>query len=137
MVNEYNTLDRLTLDNLSKKAPLIHAQLAEDAETDEEAIEEHLTNTSLDEYLRELISWCHSEIAKLEREIERYPSVAALSEKAKEKLRIPWQKLDVLNKYQTILDNQLYKALRAIREAQEWRMNTIDATLGYPKTQSL
>lgn len=29
-------------------------------------------------------------------------------------------------RYQTTLDNQLYKALRAFREAQEWRLKTLE-----------
>jgi hypothetical protein len=29
-------------------------------------------------------------------------------------------------RYQTTLDNQLYKALRAYREAQEWRFKTLE-----------
>jgi hypothetical protein len=35
----------------------------------------------------------------------------------KEKLR------DSLCKYQVMLDNELYKAMKALRDAQEWRMN--------------
>ncbi len=29
-------------------------------------------------------------------------------------------------RYQTTLDNQLFKLLKALREAQEWRMKTIE-----------
>jgi hypothetical protein len=36
----------------------------------------------------------------------------------KEKLR------DSLCKYQVMLDNELYKAMKALRDAQEWRMNS-------------
>jgi hypothetical protein len=117
----------LTLDNLSKSAPLIYAQLAQDAEADEESIPEHLAHTNLETYIGELIIWCHKEIANLEKKIERQPTVAALSEMAKDKLAIPWQKLDVLTKYQTTLDNQLYKAVKALREEQTWRLNSLDA----------
>jgi hypothetical protein len=38
--------------------------------------------------------------------------------------------LEVFSRYQTTLDNQLYKALKALREAQEWRLKTMDATGG-------
>jgi len=40
------------------------------------------------------------------------------------KLRIPWGRLDLLSKYQASLDNQLYKALKALREAREWRVQS-------------
>ena len=39
---------------------------------------------------------------------------------------LPTDVLEVLARYQTTLDNQLYKALRALREAQEWRLKTLD-----------
>jgi len=32
----------------------------------------------------------------------------------------------LFTRYQTTLDNQLYKALRAFRDAQEWRLKTLD-----------
>ena len=35
--------------------------------------------------------------------------------------------LEILARYQTTLDNQLFKTLRALREAQEWRLKTLDA----------
>jgi hypothetical protein len=128
VIAECGAADALSLSTLSKVAPLTYAQLAEDAEAEEETIAEHLADTSLDEYVNELIGWCESEIVKLEKKMERYPVLAALSEKAKEKLCVPWQKLDVLAKYQAALDNQLYKAMKALRQAQEWRMKSIDAT---------
>ena len=39
---------------------------------------------------------------------------------------LPAGTLEILSRYQTTLDNQLYKALRALREAQEWRLKTIE-----------
>jgi hypothetical protein len=128
VIAECDAADALSLDSLSTAAPLVYAQLVEDAEAEEETIAEHLADTSLDEYVSDLIGWCENEIVDLEKKMERYPVLAALSEKAKEKLCVPWQKLDVLAKYQAALDNQLYKAMKALREAQEWRMTSIDAT---------
>ena len=127
VIEEYTAADSLNLDNLKKVAPLIHAQLEEDAKADEETIQEHLSNTSLDQYIVDLILWCRKEADTLEKKQARYPAVIALADKAREKLRVPWHKLDVLTKYQTTLDNQLYKAMKALRDAQEWRMKLIDA----------
>jgi hypothetical protein len=39
---------------------------------------------------------------------------------------LPAGTLEILARYQTTLDNQLFKALRALREAQEWRLKTIE-----------
>lgn len=35
--------------------------------------------------------------------------------------------VDLIGRYQSTLDNELYKALRALREAQNWRVNRLDA----------
>ena len=126
MIEEYNQARSLTLDKLSEAAPLMYSQLAQDAEADQETIEEYLAQTNLDEYIGELIRWCHTEARKLETKRKRYPAVAALSEQVKAKIAIPWQKLDVLSKYQTTLDNQLYKAMKGLRDEQSWRMSLLD-----------
>lgn len=129
VIAEYNKTDALSLDNLSREAPLIHAQLTEGAEADEVTVPEYLANTTLEEYIRDLIHWCYQEIAKLGKRQSRYPALAALAVTARDKLRVPWQKLDVLTKYQGTLDSQLYKAMKALRDAQEWRMKSIDAVM--------
>ena len=82
---------------------------------------------SLDEYVDALVGWCRKEASILENKQARYPAVIALADKARDKLRVPWHKLDVLTKYQTTLDNQLYKAIKALKDAQEWRMQSINA----------
>ena len=127
IIAEYAAADSPNLDNLNQVAPLIHAQLAEDAKSDKETIKEHLADTSLSQYIAELIMWCRREAATLEEKQTRQPVLAALADKASEKLRVPWRKLDVLTKYQTTLDNQLYKAMKALREAQDLRIASIDA----------
>jgi hypothetical protein len=47
-------------------------------------------------------------------------------------------KTDLLARYQTALDNDLYKALKALREAQAWRhaKAIISLTPGYPDGDS-
>lgn len=34
--------------------------------------------------------------------------------------------VDVMGRYQSTLDNELYKAMRALRDAQNWRLSRID-----------
>jgi hypothetical protein len=43
-------------------------------------------------------------------------------------LVLPADTLDVFARYQTTLDNQLFKALRVLRETQDWRLKTLEAT---------
>jgi hypothetical protein len=40
--------------------------------------------------------------------------------------------LDLFTRYQVSLDNQLYKALRALREAEDWRLKSLDGTSEQP-----
>ena len=51
--------------------------------------------------------------------------VSVVAELVKSKHVILKEKLrDSLCKYQVMLDNELYKAMKALRDAQEWRMNS-------------
>jgi len=53
--------------------------------------------------------------------------VQAVTELVRAQRAIPLgEARDKLARYQTMLDNGLYKALKALREAQQWRMATID-----------
>jgi len=128
LIAEYHQYqpDAFDLDDLDKKAPMIYAQLAADAKADNKTVPEYLSDTTLEDYAADLIHWCHQEIAKFEKQQARYPDLAALAITAREMLRVPWHKLDVLAKYQTTLDNQLYKAVKALRDAQAWRIKSIE-----------
>ena len=127
VISEYHAADELTPDNLQQQAPLIYDQLANDAEENEETIVEYQGSLNFQEFLSELISWCHQEMWSLEKKAERYPAVVAMVETARDKLSIPWGRLDTLNKYQAALDNQLFKTMKALRDAQEWRLESLEA----------
>jgi hypothetical protein len=49
-----------------------------------------------------------------------------MTETARDKLSIPWSKIDVFNKYQAALDNQLFRTMKALRDAQSWRLDTLE-----------
>ena len=68
----------------------------------------------------------YGHVHKLETQEARQPTVLKLAAQAKDKLAVPWQKLNVLSKYQTTLDNQLFKAIKALRDEQNWRMSLMD-----------
>ena len=121
VVDEFEQLDDFDVKNLKRNAPLIYAQLESDAESDNETIGEHLSayNDGLSGYLGELIRWCRKEIETAQRR----PKILQLAEHFRARnLLLPTPLLQLLTRYQTMLDNQLYKALRALREAQEWRL---------------
>ncbi len=56
-----------------------------------------------------------------QRLAEQYPHVIPMVERAKDHLSVSWNELEVFSRYQTSLDNQLYKSIKTLREAQEWR----------------
>ena len=75
-------------------------------------------------YINELTLWCHRQLM----EAEARPHVLALADQVRAKrLILHADTLELLARYQTTLDNQLYTALKALREAQEWRLKTLEA----------
>lgn len=125
VLDEVDDLDEISLDTLSGKAPLIHAQLKRDADEHHEELSEHVAGLEhgLTSYVAELAKWCREQL----NEAEQRPRILALAEQLRAKrLVLPPQQLETLARYQTTLDNQLYKALRAFREAQEWRLKTLE-----------
>ncbi|MGD8617401.1 MAG: hypothetical protein PVI91_17345, partial [Gammaproteobacteria bacterium] len=110
---------------LREQAPRIHEQLVKDAEADEMTVEDYLEqhDDGLSEYLDELVQYCREQLEKA----DQLPVVQAIAELVKAQRAIPSALVrDKLARYQTMLDNGLYKALKALREAQQWRRETIE-----------
>ena len=73
------------------------------------------------DYFDSLRDYCLKEIQKK----HQHQMVSAVAELVKSKSVILKEKLrDSLCKYQVMLDNELYKAMKALRDTQEWRMNS-------------
>ena len=83
----------------------------------------------LTDYLHELEDWCRKELEKA----KQFEQITKLTGTVIDQLQVPWEKLETFIKYQASLDNQTYKAMKALREAQEWRLQTIE---GQPETSS-
>ena len=113
------------LDQLKKDVPLIFEQLSSDAE-DHRSIPDYLRAEwgNLRDYFDGLIRYCRTEISK----VGHRPMILALAEMVRsERAILMSDEKDTLAKYQVMLDNELYKAMKALREAQEWRMKSIEA----------
>jgi hypothetical protein len=121
ILKEFQELDDFDLHKLQRNAPLIYSQVKSDADTDNETVEDYLGayDEGLNGYLAELIRWCRKELetARLR------PKVLQLAEHFRARnLVLPAHALQLFTRYQTMLDNQLYKALRVLRDAQDWRL---------------
>ena len=110
---------------IQKHAPLIYQEIEQEAESDEESIEVYLQNfESLSEYIEELISFYRGQI----KIAKQRPLVLEIARSVQNKQSILQGKLrDSLAKYQVMLDNELYKAIKTLRETQAWRLETIES----------
>lgn len=128
VVEEFEKIDHDKVNILAevkKYAPLIYQTLAEDAETDEESINDYINHfESLREWIEDLISFYQSQI----KIAEQRPLVLEIASSVQKKQSILQGKLrDSLAKYQVMLDNELYKAIKVLRETQSWRLETLEA----------
>jgi hypothetical protein len=127
VIGEIDALEGFDFETLQQKAPLTYGQLASDAAEDQETPEAHAAarEGGLAGYIVELSIWCRKQLA----EAEARPQILALAEHARAKnVVLPGDALEIFSRYQTTLDNQLYKALKTLREAQEWRLKTLEAS---------
>jgi hypothetical protein len=70
-----------------------------------------------------LIRYCQDEIKKAKQR----PLVLEIARTVQNKRAIlQGQIRDVLAKYQVMLDNELYKAIKALRETQVWRLDSLN-----------
>ncbi len=126
VIDEGCELEQIDLETVASQAPLIHAHLKDDAEEDYETIEEYLADhdKGITGYIDCLMDFCRSDLS----EADRQPELLAVAEQVRSKrLFLSQHDMDLLARYQTTLDNQLYKALQALRQAQEWRLKTLDS----------
>jgi hypothetical protein len=125
VIAEIETLDEIDLRTLQQRAPYVFEQLASDAADDEEEVTKYveLYQGGLTGFVANLLQWCREQ----QREAEARPQILRLAEQVRAKrLVLPSDTLELLARYQTTLDNQLFKLLKALREAQEWRLKTIE-----------
>ncbi|MEY4211467.1 MAG: hypothetical protein RLZ92_1848 [Pseudomonadota bacterium] len=103
-----------TFADLKIRFPLLFAYLSNQAETDPHGLEAYLLSIeSPGVYLSELTRYCHRQL-KL---AERNALVLEVAEMVKSQRAILKENMrESLARYQMVLDNQLYKAVRALME---------------------
>ena len=125
VIKEIEVLEAVDLPTIEKQAPLVIEQLRSEISEDVEEPEAFLASHKggLTGYLAELLLWCRGRLT----EAEERPHVLELAKQVTAtRLVLPAESLELMSRYQSTLDNQLYKALRALRDAQEWRLKTLE-----------
>ena len=127
VIEEYEKLEDNKVDilkEIKQHAPLIYQILAEEAETDGESINDYIKNfESLREWIEDSISFYESQI----KIAEQRPLILEIVRSVQNKHSILQGKLrDSLSKYQVMLDNELYKAIKILRETQTYRLETLE-----------
>jgi hypothetical protein len=125
ILNELDSLfeqPSLDLNKIKDIAPNVYQQLQNDAQDLALIPLKFLQNFEQPfDYFDSLRDYCLKEIQKK----HQHQMVSAVVELVKSKSVILKEKLrDSLCKYQVMLDNELYKAMKALRDAQEWRMQS-------------
>src|SRR5947208_1062215 len=112
------------LETLREQAPITYEALEIDADAEGETVEKYLQR-----YAGGLVDWMKEQKELwLDTIVEAnaHTRVLAVVHLVKSKHSTPSDQ-ELISRYQTALDNETYKAIRALREAQEWRLKTIDA----------
>jgi hypothetical protein len=112
------------VEALAKKAPLIYKQLCEEAQEDETTPAEYINSLTKDltRWFVELRNWCDKELKQYEIR-EKIPPILQLVQE-QEAAHIG---MELMNRYQGAIDNELYRAMDALRKQQDWRQkNGID-----------
>ena len=129
VLEEYQALpasvDRVDPDALRTAAPLLYEQLAEDAQSERQTIAAFVDDYlgGFNEYVADLVRYCEAQLRKADQQ----PALLALADAVRAQRSIPGPEArDPLSRYQSMLDNELYRALKALREAQDWRQRTLE-----------
>ncbi len=112
------------MDALAKKAPLIYQQLCEEAQEDETPLAEYVNSLSneLIGWFVDLRHWCNKELKQYEIRENIPPVLQLVQEK-----ETAHTGMELMNRYQGAIDNELYRAMDALRKQQDWRQkNGVD-----------
>ena len=123
-ISEIESLGEFDIRSLERRSPMIFGKLKLDAE--ESGTDPILFagdhEGGLTGYVDKLHEWCREQVGKS----ESCSHVLLLADQVRTKrLVLPNDTLEIISRYQSTLDNQLFKTLKALRDAQEWRLTTL------------
>lgn len=128
-IGVWDALSAGDVERLAEDGPLLFGALKRDADVKGMGIKDFLQL-----YDGGLFAWAKQTSLKCAAEISAHARRHVILEVAalvKVQQSAPIQQ-ELIGRYQTALDNELYRAIRALREAQEWRLNTLDVVAGIP-----
>ena len=117
-----DVLISMDLVKLKTEAALIYENLADEAEQEEIELNEYINDylktddQGIHEWACNLVAWCKKELSRLNRKA----IVLSVTEQLRNKLTAPIGN-ELLARYQAGIDDELYKAIEALRKQQEWR----------------
>ena len=128
LVDEFHNLERTSLEtndltHLEQVAPTMYAALLEEATGARVAVMPYVLTLKSG-----LLGWVNKTVDACCSEMEHVRRRAAIAEVAgfvRSRQSAPIDQ-ELLCKYQTALDNELYRAMRTLREEQEWRLKTLN-----------
>jgi len=126
----------LTIEALPGKYPELLQNLEVSAKNRNRSAEEHLTHSfkgdTPEQRLQSYISVLTIDASAMRASLDRRHKLTILAHHDRASRSIP-ETPELMTRYQTALDNELYKALKALREAQAWRQKTLDAVSAEPQ----
>ena len=123
-ISEIESLGEFDIRSLEERSPMIFRKLKLDAEVSgtDPILFAGDHKGGLTGYVDKLYEWCREQV----RTSASHSHALLLADQVRAKrLVLPNDTLEVFSRYQTTLDNQLFKTLKALRDAQEWRLQTL------------
>lgn len=126
IIAEYQALDDEVIENedmarLEKESPLLFADLKTEAEDEEVDFKEY-THGKLREFAGRHIDWAYSQVKEYTRRFKINDAIKLMQASAAAPVSN-----ELLARYSVGLDNELYKAIEALRKQQEFRLKTLEA----------
>lgn len=130
-------LEKLDIDNLQNwkklknSSPATYQSILFHAEAMHVSVDDFIKqNNGLSKYLKEIVKISKSEVKKIENNSSKDSLLSKIEEWVRAKNAVTQGELEKqLSRYQTSLDNELYKALKALREQQQWRRENIEGEI--------
>ena len=123
-ISEIESLGEFDIRSLEERSPMIFRKLKLDAEVSgtDPILFAGDHKGGLTGYVDKLYEWCREQVRT---SASRSHALLLADQVRAKRLVLPNDTLEVFSRYQTTLDNQLFKTLKALRDAQEWRLQTL------------